>query len=145
LFKEETMLVQSVVAPDSGALSWTVLGSDDAGESSLLVQAAWQQHASPPSNRRMGAGNVQLGPDNPLVRSAAVIALLEVTGCHHSAECVSGRTRELCNPWAVHGQYHIEVKVRAELTSPVSCAGRQKLWALPGGVVQAARARLPAT
>jgi integrase/recombinase XerD len=30
LFKEETMLVQSVVIPGSGVLSWTVLGFDDA-------------------------------------------------------------------------------------------------------------------
>ena len=29
LFKEETMLVQPVVIPGSGTLSWTMLGDDD--------------------------------------------------------------------------------------------------------------------
>jgi hypothetical protein len=42
----------------------------------------------------------------------------------------------------VYGQYHVEVKVRAELPSPVPCDGRQKLWALPNDVEQAARAQL---
>lgn len=78
------------------------------------------------------------GPDNPLITSGAVVALLDVGGCHHSAECVGERTRELCSPWAVYGQYHIEVKVRAELASPVPCAGRQKPWALPNDVEEAA-------
>jgi len=48
----------------------------------------------------------------------------------------------MCRPWAISGQYHIEVTVLAELPSPVPCDGRQKLWALPSNVEKAARGQL---
>ena len=92
--------------------------------------------------RWQGTRNVMLGPDNPLIRSGAVIALLEVTGCHHSADCIDQRTRELCSPWAGYGQYHVQVTVAAVLPCPVPCDGRQKLWALPGDTEEVARAQL---
>jgi hypothetical protein len=42
----------------------------------------------------------------------------------------------------VYGQYHVGVKDRAELPSPVPGDARQKLWVLPNDVEQAARAQL---
>jgi hypothetical protein len=117
---------------------------DEAGESSPLVRAAWDEHA-----RRMAAlspkptaEGMVLGPGSTLVRSGAVLAMLEVDGCHHADDCASGGARELCSPWAVRGQYHIEVRVLASLPSPVPCPGRQKLWALPREVEHAARAQI---
>ncbi len=112
---------------------------DAAGESSPLVQAAWHQHTAP------GAADALLGPEHPLIASGAVIGLLEVTGCHHAGDCADEVSGYLCSPWAVRGQYHIEVTPTAALPSPAPCGGRQKLWALPGVIEQAARAQLRIT
>jgi hypothetical protein len=111
------------------------------GESSPLVQAAWQEHtgAPPTMNRQLGTKNLLLSPSSSLIRSGAVTALLKVVGCHHAADCASQDTRKLCSQWAVWGQYHIEVTVLAELPIPVPCQGQRKLWALPREVEQAAR------
>jgi hypothetical protein len=115
-----------------------------AGESSPLVQTAWQEHigATLALSRPLGAEDVLLGPGSTLICSGAVLALLEVTGCHHADNCASERTQELCSPWAARGQYHIEVRVIAGLPSPVPCNGQRKLWALPPKVEQDARAQL---
>jgi hypothetical protein len=119
---------------------------DPGGETSPLIQAAWNRHTSPtmPMNRRPGTTNAPPGPDSPLIASGAVTALLEVTGCHHSADCTSQQTGELCSPWALHGSYHIEITVTATLPRPLPCAGRQKLWALPNHTEHAARTQLNA-
>lgn len=106
---------------------------DDAGQRSPLVRDAWNELA--------GAGDV-LEPGCPLIPSGAVTALLEVTGCCHSDDCVNQQTGELCSPWAAYGQYHIQVTVTAVLPSPVPCRGMQKQWALPPDVETTARAQL---
>lgn len=105
---------------------------DEDGGSSPLVQAAWREHA----------GDGLPGPDSPLIRSGAVIGLLEVPGCHHADDCAEEVSGCLCSPWSARGQYHIEVRVIGELPGPVPCSGRQKLWALPRDVEHAARAQL---
>ena len=115
-----------------------------AGESSPLVQAAWRKHAgaAPALSPQSLTEDVPPGPGSTLLRSGAVLALLEVAGCHHADDCANQDTRELCSPWAIHGQYHIEVKIIAGLPSPVPCNGQRKLWALPSEVEHAARAQL---
>ena len=70
----------------------------------------------------------------------------EVTGCHHASECRTaggGRTR-WCDPWAVPGQYHIQVAITAVLPRPLPCDGRHKPWALPADVEAAARTQFEA-
>lgn len=117
---------------------------DEAGESSPLVRVAWREHAGMVEalTQQPTAEDMVLSPGSALIRSGAVLAMLEVHGCHHADDCTSGGTRELCSPWAARGQYHIEVRVLARLPSPVPCRGRQKLWALPREVEHAAQAQI---
>ncbi len=74
----------------------------------------------------------------------AVVALVEVTGCHHSQDrkCFSARTGGMCSPWAVHGQFHIELAGVRPLSEPVPCRGALKLWPLPEEVEHAVWERL---
>lgn len=123
---------------------------DPDGEASPLVQVAWQKFTGPVTslNRRMGTRNVELHRSNPMIRFGAVTALAEVTGCHHSDECMmpasalppSGRTG--CSPWAVRGQFHIELASVRPLPEPVPCRGMLGLWRLPGDIEQAVRKQL---
>jgi hypothetical protein len=117
---------------------------DEAGETSPLVQAAWHEHAGPAPvlSRRFGTEDVPSGPGSTQIRFGAVLALLEVVGCHHAEDCANQDMRELCSLWAAWGQYHIEVRAIARLHSPVPCDGQRKLWALPREVEQDARAQL---
>lgn len=88
------------------------------------------------------------GLDDPSAAQGAVIAVAEVTGCHHSDECMmpasllpaSGRTG--CSPWAVRGQFHIELASVRPLPEPVPCKGALGLWRLPEDVEKAVRAQL---
>ena len=72
--------------------------------------------------------------------------LAEVTGCHHSDDCMhptylvppGGSTG--CSPWAVRGQWHIELGDVRPLADPVPCRGRLGLWWLPEDVDKAVKA-----
>ena len=81
----------------------------------------------------------------------AVIALLDIVGCHHADDCCdwsSGRGCVHCTPWSAAGQYHIERNVRFVLPEPVPCRGALGLWRLPDDVEQAVLVQLdgsPAT
>lgn len=82
----------------------------------------------------------------------AVIAVAEVTGCHHSAKCDLGRPTpgkgvadRMCSPWAVYGQFHIELARPRPLAEPVPCRGMLGLWRLPEEVEKAVREQLEAS
>lgn len=105
-------------------------------------------HASkkPDISARPPAG--ESWPTERKMHLGAVIALAKVTGCHHSDECMmpeialpaSGRTG--CSPWAVRGQFHIELADVRPLPEPVPCKGALGLWRLPEDVEKAVRAQL---
>lgn len=86
--------------------------------------------------------------DEAASRTGAVVAVAEVTGCHHSEECmlpasalpVCGRTG--CSPWAARGQHHIELAGVRPLAEPVPCRGALGLWRLPEDVECAVREQL---
>jgi ASCH domain len=76
-------------------------------------------------------------PMERMMHLGAVLAVAKVTGCHHSDECMlpvsalptSGRTG--CSPWAVRGQFHVELANVRPLPEPVPCRGALGLWRLP--------------
>jgi hypothetical protein len=78
----------------------------------------------------------------------AVIAVVTVTGCHHSEECMlpanavppGGYTG--CSRWAQRGQWHWELASIRKLPDPVQCKGALALWRLPEDVEKAVRAQL---
>jgi hypothetical protein len=78
----------------------------------------------------------------------AVVALAEVTGCHHSEECMlpasalpaCGRTG--CSPWAARRQFHITLDRVRPLREPVPCRGALGLWRLPVDIELAVREQL---
>lgn len=80
----------------------------------------------------------------------AVVAVAEVIGCHHADTCVGGATTDelgtrghlWCSPWAVRGQFHIELASVRPLPDPVPCRGMLGLWRLPEDAERAVRAQL---
>ena len=118
------------LAIHAGALS----GWDKAGEESPYVNLAWQRYMGPPStlNRWMGTRNVELGRDNPLIVSSAVVAVAEVDTCHHDGNCHlfpafhEGTGR--CSAWAARGQWHWHLANVRPLPEPVPCKGALGLW-----------------
>lgn len=84
---------------------------------------------------------------HPGLALGAVVAVAEIFGCHHADECmlppylvVTGRTG--CCPWAMRGQWHIELANVRPLPEPVPCRGMPGLWQLPEDVESAARAQI---
>lgn len=132
---------------------WLHAGSrsrwDTAGGHSPLVQQAWRWHLR---NRVPGwpglpAADVTLGRRTTLMAFGAVIAAVQVVGCHHSSRCQRPPlTRHalptFCTPWAAYDQWHIELSGIRSLAEPVPCRGMLGLWRLPEDVESAARAQL---
>jgi hypothetical protein len=88
-------------------------------------------------------------PKHPGLALGAVIALAEVTGCHHAADCggedwQDGRRLPWrgCSPWAMPGQWHITLASVRPLREPVPCRGALGLWRLPEDVEKAVREQL---
>ena len=83
----------------------------------------------------------------------AVIAVAEIAGCHPPGACVGGGTTGKlgerghlwCSPWAMPGQFHIELTSVRPLPNPVPCRGMLGLWWLPEDVAEAVRAQLEAS
>lgn len=59
-----------------------------------------------------------------------------------SATVTNPRHRCTCGPWAIAGQHHWRLHRPAEFDAPISCNGRQRLWALPRDVWPLAEAAL---
>ncbi len=81
--------------------------------------------------------------------TGAVVAVAELTGCHHSDECMMPVSQERgvrtgCSAWAVRGQWHIEIRVIRALPEPVPCRGMLGLWRLPPDVEAKVRRQLEA-
>jgi hypothetical protein len=123
---------------------------DRDGEASHLVQVEWRRylHDSVPGWPGLPESDVVLGRRTTLMPFGAVTALLNVTGCHHSDECMFPTSQELpgvrsgCSSWAARGQWHIETDLLATLPEPVPCRGMLGLWRLPEDVEKAVRAQL---
>lgn len=123
---------------------------DPDGAASPLVRQAWDRYLREevPGWPGLPVSDVELGRRTTLMAFGAVTALIEVTGCHHSGECMlppaseSPRTRSGCSPWAVRGQWHIERRVLSVLPEPVPCKGALGLWPLPEDVEKNVRAQL---
>jgi hypothetical protein len=134
---------RGLLAIHAGAYS----GWDKGAESSPAALEAWKRWAGV-----RAAGEVA----TPLTRGAAysffsfgaVIAVAEVAGCHHSDECMHAEylvppgQRAGCSPWAVRGQWHIELANARPLANPVRCRGKLGLWRLPEDVEKAVREQL---
>jgi hypothetical protein len=125
---------------------------DPDGAASPLVRAEWDQHVRRiPGWPGLPCSDIELGRKTTLVPFGAVTALLEITGCHYSDECMlpasvlpaCGRTG--CSPWAARGQWHIERAVRFVLPEPVPCRGALGLWRLPEDAERAVREQLAAS
>lgn len=79
----------------------------------------------------------------------AVLGVVQVTGCHHSADC-GGEDRQdgrrvpwsCCSPWGLRDRWHIELAKPVPLPEAVPCRGARGLWRLPSEVESAARAQL---
>jgi hypothetical protein len=61
----------------------------------------------------------------------AVIALAEVTGCHHAGDCMDATGEHACSVWAAGGQFHIALAGVRPLAEPVPCKGARGLWTVP--------------
>lgn len=136
---------RGLLAVHAGAYS----GWDKDAEDSPVAREAWKRWAGVTAT-----GEAR----TPLTRAeaysfftfGAVIAVAEVTGCHHSEECMMpavalpacGRTG--CSPWAVRGQWHIDLADVRPLARPVRCRGQLGLWRLPDDAEKAVREQLEA-
>lgn len=76
-------------------------------------------------------------PPHPGLALGAVIAVVDVTGCHHATDCMlpehlvpAGRWTG-CSPWAIRGQWHIELERARPLPAAVPARGMPGLWTLP--------------
>lgn len=123
---------------------------DAAGAASPLVQKAWLDYlrSDPQSAIPLTSAAISLTRGNALMAFGAVAALAEVTGCHHSEECmlpvsaVPPGGRAGCSPWAVRDQWHIDLADVRPLPEPVPCQGMLGLWRLPEDVEKLVRAQL---
>ena len=123
---------------------------DPAGEANPLVRLEWEQHVRRiPGWPGLPSSDVELGRKTTLMPFGAVSALAEVTGCHHSDECMlpasavpSGVNAGCCPSWAFRGQWHIELADVRSLRDPVPCKGMLGFWRLPEAVEKAVRAQL---
>lgn len=50
----------------------------------------------------------------------------------------------MCDPWAMSGQFHIELADVRPIPEPVPCRGMLGLWRLPEDVEKAVRGQLEA-
>lgn len=121
---------------------------DTAGGQSPLVRAAWQRFVRGiPGWPGLSATDVALGRRTTLMAFGAVIAAVQVTGCHDSRRCQQPPLTRFalptfCTPWAAYDQWHIELSGIRSLAEPVPCRGMLGLWRLPEDVESAARAQL---
>jgi hypothetical protein len=133
-----------------GGLLWLHAGArsrwDPAGEKSPLVRNVWAGHA----RSRPEAHNSiwMLGKETRWMPFGAIVAMMEIRGCHHSSVCVTPHgagSPVLCSPWAVDGQYHIEIAAVHPLRTAILCRGWQGLWPLGDDVLPVLRAEIIAT
>ena len=90
---------------------------------------------------------MSLGRRTTLMPFGAVVAVANVTGCHSGdLETVfgdgNGGLRPPCSPWAIPGQWHIELADVRPLPEPVPAKGALGLWRLPEDVEKAVREQL---
>lgn len=69
-------------------------------------------------------------PPHPGLALGAVIAVVDVVGCHHASDC-RGANGGLCSSWAMPGQWHIELQRVRPLPAAVPARGMPGLWILP--------------
>lgn len=114
---------------------------DPAGAGSPGVQAAWRRHFED-----RGQAVPELRRNTDRMPFGAVAALVRVTGCHHADECTrpgpAPRAWSRCTPWAIGGQFHIELAEAQPLAEPLECRGNLGLWRLPPEIERAALGQL---
>jgi hypothetical protein len=127
------------------------------GGSSPLVRGAWDRWLRATYGTTWAGlpfDDVTLGRKTTLMPFGAIVALVEVTGCHYaySPKCcpdIPALGTEVlqgpCSPWAADRQYHIELANVRPLAEPVPCRGALKLWPLPEDVEKAVREQLEAS
>jgi hypothetical protein len=119
---------------------------DPAGEWSHLVRSAWEVHVrSLPGWPGLPASDVDLTRKTTLMPFGAIIALAEVTGCHHSDHCMDTAGTYACSEWAAPGQFHITLANVCPLAEPVPARGMLGLWTVPEEAERAVRAQLGET
>jgi hypothetical protein len=80
-------------------------------------------------------------PEARYLKLSAVVAVADLTGCHHATECRDD-SGALCTPWAQPDRWHWELGNIRPLAAPVRCGGKQGLWRLPEDVEAAVRAQI---
>lgn len=123
-------------------------GWDKNAETSPVALEAWKRWVPKWTTPGLPAAPLTRADAYSHFTFGAVIAVAEVTGCHHSDDCTHPRHlihpggSTGCSPWAVRGQWHIELAEVRPLADPVSCRGKLGLWRLPEDVEKAVRAQL---
>jgi hypothetical protein len=116
---------------------------DPAGEWSYLVRPAWEVHVRTiPGWPGLPAADIELSRKTTLMPFGAIIALVDVTGCHHSDDCMDAAGAYACSEWAVAGQWHITLADIRPLAEPVPAKGALGVWKVPEDTERAVRAQL---
>lgn len=123
-------------------------GWDKNAETSPAAVEAWKRWVANWTTPGFPPAPLTRGEAYSYFTFGAVIAVAEVSGCHHSDDCMhpphlvppGGVTG--CTPWAVRGQWHTELSAIRPLADPVACKGRLGLWRLPEAAEKAVRAQL---
>jgi len=90
----------------------------------------------------------QPGNPNPVYDCGLIVAVVTLSGCHHSDDCMhaghlvppGGRTG--CSPWAARGQFHFELTGARPLPEPVPHTGALGIRPLPPSTEKAVRDQL---
>jgi hypothetical protein len=122
-------------------------GWDRGGEWSYLVRGEWDQwlRREVPGWPGLPSSDVELGRKTTLMPFGAIVALAEVTGCHHSDDCMDAAGAYACSEWAAAGQFHITLAGVRPLAEPVACKGMLGLWTVPEPAESAIRDQLGET
>ena len=133
---------RGLLAVHAGAYS----GWDKGAESDPAALETWKRWAGISGT---GAARTPLtrGEAFGFFTFGAVIAVADLTGCHHATWCERlDPERRWCSPWARPDGFHWELANvrRLGLASALHCRGKLGLWCLPEDVEAAVRAQLGA-
>ena len=113
---------------------------DPAGGESPLIRHAWTTFRA-----GLPESDVVLGRRTTLMPFGAIVALVDLVGCHPDNECErpDGERPAFCSPWAAQWQWHWQLANIRVLDHPVIVRGALGLWRLPADVDEACRKQLP--
>jgi hypothetical protein len=114
---------------------------------SPLVLETWARHLLALGCAPDSTDYPDLKRSTGLIDFSAIVAVAEVTGCHHADDCIIRASGTMpasrgCSRWGQPDQWHWELAGVRPLATPVPCRGALGLWTVPDDAEAAVAAQL---